>query len=146
MSNMSAYYGDFGVAAASAARKRKQQSIANQQSAFYGQLRGQRSIADISKKYQEGFQPLVSSYGRRGLGGANVKSGIRTAGLEKYAQNLQSELGRETENINNEFNDLSSLETSQQADLDDYLAQLRINKNNNILNTAIDIKSAGAYY
>lgn len=145
MSDVSAQYGDFGVAAAAATRKRKQQSIANQQSAFFGQQRGQRNIADITKRYQEGFQPLVSSYGRRGLGGANVKSGIRTAGLEKYAQNLQSDLGRETENQNNDFNVLTNLENSQQGDLDDYLAQLRMAKNTNILNTAVDIKSAGSY-
>lgn len=145
MSDASAYYGDYGVADAAARRRRKEQSIANKQSAFFGQLRGQRNITDINKKYQEGFQPLVSSYGRRGLGGANVKSGIRTAGLEQYAKNLQTDLGRETENQNNDFNVLTNLENSQQADLRNYLAQLRLAKNSNILSTAVDIKSAGAY-
>lgn len=145
MSDMSAQYGDFGVAAASAMRKRKQQSIANTQSGFFGQLRGQRNITDINKRYTEGFKPLVSTYGRRGLGGANVKSGIRTAGLEQYAKSLQTDLGRETENQNNDFTNLTNLENSQQADLDDYLADLRLKKSQNILSTAVDIKSAGSY-
>jgi hypothetical protein len=90
MSDISAQYGDYGIAANAAIRKRKQQSIANQQSAFFGQLRGSRAITDINEKYTKGFQSQVSQYGRRGLGGPNVKSGIRTAGLEQYAQNLQN--------------------------------------------------------
>lgn len=108
-------------------------------------MRGQRNITDINKRYSEGFQPLVSTYGRRGLGGANVKSGIRTAGLEQYAKSLQTDLGRETENQNNDFTNLTNLENSQQAELDDYLAELRLKKSQNILSTAVDIKSAGSY-
>lgn len=142
---MSAQYGDYGIAANAAIRKRKQESIANQQSAFLGQLRGSRAITDINEKYTKGFQPLVSSFGRRGLGGANVKSGIRTSGLEEYAKSLQKDLGRETENQNMDSNNLIQNETNQQAGLDDYLAQLRLEKSRNIINTAVDVKSLGNY-
>ncbi|CAB4171568.1 hypothetical protein UFOVP923_8 [uncultured Caudovirales phage] len=145
MSDMSAQYGDYGIAANAAIRKRKQESIANQQSAFLGQLRGSRAITDINEKYTKGFQPLVSSFGRRGLGGANVKSGIRTSGLEEYAKSLQKDLGRETENQNMDSNNLIQNETNQQAGLDDYLAQLRLEKSRNIINTAVDVKSLGNY-
>jgi hypothetical protein len=145
MSNISAQYGDYGVAANAAIRKRKQQSTANQQSAFFGQLRGSRAITDINENYTKGFQPLVSSFGRRGLGGPNVKSGIRTAGLEEYAKSLQKDLGRETENQNIDFNNLTSTESGQQSDLDSYLADLRLEKSRNIINTAVDIKSLGNY-
>jgi high-affinity K+ transport system ATPase subunit B len=145
MSDISAQYGDYGIAANAAIRKRKQQSIANTQSATLGQLRGKRTLDDISDKYTKGFQPLVSSFGRRGLGGANVKSGIRTAGLEEYAKSLQKDLGRETENQTTDSNNLIQNETNQQAGLDDYLAQLRLEKSKNIINTAVDIKSLGNY-
>lgn len=145
MSDISAQYGDYGIAANAAIRKRKQQSIANTQSATFGQLRGSRALTDISDKYTKGFQPLVSSFGRRGLGGASVKSGIRTAGLEEYAKSLQKDLGRETENQNMDSNNLIQNETGQQAGLDEYLAQLRLEKSRNIINTAIDVKSIGNY-
>jgi hypothetical protein len=145
MSDMSAQYGDYGIAANAAMRKRKQESIANQQSAFFGQLRGSRAMTDINERYTKGFQPLVSSFGRRGLGGPNVKSGIRTAGLEEYAKSLQKDLGRETENQNMDMNNLADTERGQQAGLDDYLAQLRLEKSRNIINTAIDVKSIGNY-
>jgi hypothetical protein len=42
-------------------------------------------------------------------------------------------------------NNLMQNESGQQAGLDDYLAQLRLEKSKNILNTAVDIKSLGNY-
>ena len=56
MSDMSAFWGDYGMGAASAQRRRRQRSVANTQAALMGQLRGSRNLADIQKKYSEGFQ------------------------------------------------------------------------------------------
>jgi hypothetical protein len=42
MSDTGAFYGDFGVAEASARRRRAKQSVANQNAAAFGQLRGTR--------------------------------------------------------------------------------------------------------
>ena len=138
-------YGDYGVAEATAIRRRKQQSIANTQSAFLGQQRGARRTADIQRQYSEGFQPMVASYGRRGLGGPNVSSGIRTSGLEKYAQNLQRDLGGESQNLQDELNNLSLQEASQQADLEDYIAQLRLQKQQSIISDAMNIRQMASY-
>ena len=145
MSDASAFYGDFGVAAAAATRRRKQQSIANTQSATLGQKRGSRNVTNIQKQYQEGFQPLVAGYGRRGFGGPNVNSGIRTAGLEKYAQNLQEDLGVESSRLQQELQTISDTDASQQANLDAYLADLRLTKQQQILNSALDIKQMSSY-
>ena len=144
MADPSAFYGDFGVAEA-ARRRRAASSVANTQAAALGQLRGTRNIADLNKKYTEGFQPLVSSFGRRGLGGPNVKSGIRTAGLEKYAANLQSDLGRETENMNGYLQDAQTAEAVAQSELEDYIAKLRLQQQGSVLSTAVDIKSQQSY-
>lgn len=145
MSDASSFYGDYGVAEAAAIRRRKQQSIANQQAAFMGQQRGARRMSDIQKQYKEGFQPLTSSYGRRGLGGAGITSGIRTSGLEKYAQNLQRELGVESQNLQDELNNLSLQDASEQADLESYLAQLRLQKQQSVIADAMNIKQMASY-
>jgi hypothetical protein len=145
MADPSAFYGDFGVAEAAARRKRAASSVANTQAAALGQLRGTRNIADLNKKYTEGFQPLISSFGRRGFGGPNIKSGIRTAGLEKYAANLQSELGRETENMNGSLQDAQTAEAVAQSELEDYIAKLRLQQQGSVLSTAVDIKSQQSY-
>jgi hypothetical protein len=145
VSDISSFYGDFGVAAAAATRRRKQQSIANTQSAMLGQQRGARNVTNIQKQYQEGFTPLVGSYGRRGFGGPNVSSGIRTQGLEKYAQNLQKDLGTESARLQDELNSISMTDAGQQADLESYLANLRLTKQQQILNSALDIKQMASY-
>ena len=145
MSDPSAYYGDFGVAEASARRKRQMSSIANLKSAEFGQLRGQRNLADIQKKYSQGFTPQVSSYNRRGLGGVGIKSGIRTSGLERYAESLQRDLGSESLNQQELLENTIAREGSEQADLEDYLAQLRLQKQQNIIGSALDIKSMSSY-
>jgi len=145
MSDPSAYYGDFGVAEASARRKRQMSSIANLKSAEFGQLRGQRNLADIQKKYSQGFTPQVSSYNRRGLGGVGIKSYIRTSGLERYAESLQRDLGSESLNQQELLENTIAREGSEQADLEDYLAQLRLQKQQNIIGSALDIKSMSSY-
>lgn len=141
MSDMSAYYGDFGVSEADGIRKRKQRSISNTQSAMLGQLRGQRRIADIQRQYQEGFQPKVASYGRRGLGGPGVRSGIKIAGLEKYAEQLQRDLGSEVNDMQDLLNTVTMDEATSQAGLEDYLANLRFAKQQAVLQSAQNIKS-----
>ena len=46
MSMANTYYGDYGMAEATARRRRSQESIANQQAASLGQMRGTRGIAN----------------------------------------------------------------------------------------------------
>jgi len=145
MSDFSAYYGNYGVSEAGAIRKRKQQSIANLQAATLGQKRGARRVSDIQRQYNEGFSPLVANFGQRGFGGPNVKSGIRTTGLEKYAQNLQRDLGVESENLQDELNAISMTDATQQSDLEDYIANLNLQKQQAVLSTATDIKQYASY-
>ena len=145
MSDFQSFYGDYGVSEANAIRQRKRQSIANLQAATLGQKRGARRISDIQKQYQEGFTPVVANYGQRGFSGPNVKSGIRTTGLEKYAQNLQKELGVESENLQDELNNIALNDAQQQSSLEDYLAELRLSKQQSILNSATDIKQYASY-
>lgn len=145
MSDVSAYYGNYGLSEASAIRKRKRQTTANLSASLLGQKRGDRRVAQIQEKYNEGFTPMVANYGRRGFGGPNVNSGIRTTGLEKYAKNLQRDLGIESENLQDELNNISLQDANQQSELDDYLADLKLQKQQQVLNSATDIKQYASY-
>jgi hypothetical protein len=139
------FTGDFGVAEAAARRKRAQLTVVNTAGAANAQLRGQRNIADIQQQGVKGLGQTVSSFGRRGLGGPNTKSGVRTAGLEAFAAKLQSTLGSETENMNTALQTAQNNEAVAQSDLEDYLAQLRVQQQSGVLSTAINIKSLGSY-
>ena len=140
----STFYGDYGMAAATARRKRAKESIANQQAASLGQMRGTRNIADLTRQFTEGFVPQMSAYGRRGLAGPNVASGIQRKGLERYAATMQGKVGEATQALQDELNRLADLEAGQTADLDAYLQQLELQKQQNIFNVAAALKEYGA--
>ena len=140
----SVFYGDYGLAEATARRRRSQESIANQQAASLGQMRGTRGIAELTRQYTEGFRPQQASYGKRGLAGPNVQSGIARAGLERYAATMQGKIGEATQSLQDELNRLAQTEAAQTADLDAYLQQLALAKQQNIFNAASALKEYGA--
>lgn len=140
MTSASAYFGDFGVGEAGAIRRRKQRSARNTQALRLAQTRGSRNLAEIQRKYSEGFQPVVESYGRRGFGGPNVNSGIRTSGLERYATSLQRDLGAESSNMQDLVNQIQMDEMDAQNELENYIASLRFQKQNDIFDAAQAIK------
>jgi hypothetical protein len=133
------------LAGARARRQRLAESLANQQAAFLGQMRGKRNIADITRTYTEGYRPVQAAYGQRGLGGPNVKSGIRRQGLARYAETMQRELGRETENLQTELNSIAAREAAQQANLDSYLNELQLSKAQQIMADAAALREFQGY-
>ena len=143
--SMTNYYGDYGLAEAGALRRRQRSSLANQAAAFQGQKRGKRQLEDISRVYSEGYQPLAYSFGERGLGGPNVKSGIRRSGLSRYAEKFQRNLGAETQNIQDDLNNIAMQEADSQAELEDYIAQLRLQKAQQIMATAASLQQYASY-
>lgn len=145
MSMTEAYYQDFGQNEAARIASRQKRSIANQQAAMLGQQRGSRRIADITKAGVQGYNPLVSSYGRRGLAGPNVQSGITRKGLADYAAGLQAQLGAEQIGIQDELNKIAMEESVQQADLESYLAEQRLQKQRDIINAATQLQQFASY-
>lgn len=145
MSMMDAVSGNYGLSEAGAILRRRNRSIANQQAATLGQQRGSRKMSDITKQYVEGFQPKMAQYGRRGLAGPNVKSGIQRSGLEKYATNLQSSLGAETLNLQDQLNQISTDEAASESELQQYLNDLALAKNQRIIDTATALRQLQGY-
>lgn len=145
MSMTDAFYGDFGLSEATARRRRAQESIANRQAAMLGQQRGQRSLAKLTKQLTEGFRPKMAEFGARGLAGPQVKSGIQRRGLERYAADMQDQLGEATQALQDEQNAYVLREAQSQADLDDYIQQLALQKQQNIINAATALKQYAAY-
>lgn len=123
----------------------KQRSLANQQAALLGQLRGKRNIADIRQQGLEGFQPFAASFGQRGLAGPNVASGIQRTGLEKYAAELQKGVGGAEISLQEELNRIALDEAASQNELEQYIADQNRQKQNEILQTALSLKDLGSY-
>ena len=145
MSMTEAYYKDFGQNESAQIARRQKRSNANQQAALLGQQRGSRRIADITKTGVQGYNPTVSQYGRRGLSGPNVQSGITRKALADYASGLQAQLGAEQTGIQDELNRIAMDESMQQADLESYLAEQRLQKQRDIINAATQLRQFASY-
>ena len=87
----------------------------------------------------------MASYGQRGLAGPAVASGIQRSGLERYAADMQRALADETQMLQDEQNRIAMAEAQSQADLEDYLTQLRLQKQRDIINSATALKQYAAY-
>jgi hypothetical protein len=123
----------------------KKRTLANEQSKLLGQLRGDRNIADIKQKGLEGFQGFAASFGQRGLAGPNVTSGIQQSGLEKYAADLQKDVGGAQISLAEELNKIALAEGDNQSELETYIAEQNRLKQNEILQTALGLKDLGSY-
>lgn len=139
------YYGDYGMAEASARKRRLQESIANRQAASLGQMRGTRKLSDLTRALTEGFKPKMADYGQRGLAGPNVASGIQRSGLQRYAADMQTQLGDYTQQLQDEQNSIVQQEAAAQAALDDYLQQLALQKKQSIIDSATALKQYSSY-
>lgn len=146
MSNVAnAQYGDYGMSQATARKRRLHTSLANQMAAFAGQRRGQRNLADINTSGIEGFRTAMQQYGQRGLAGPNVASGIQRSGLEQYASQLSTRRGDAMSNMQDELNRIGLDEANNNDLLDEYIKNLELQKQQQILAAASSLKQYGSY-
>lgn len=139
------YFGAYEYQAQEKKIATQKRSLANQQAALLGKQRGTRKIADITKQYTEGFQPLMAQYGSRGLAGPNVASGIQRSALERYAAQMQEGIGSEQMALQDQLNQIALDEANSQASLESYLADLARQKQQDIIDTATTLKGLGSY-
>jgi hypothetical protein len=60
-------------------------------------------------------------------------------------RNFNGDLGAETQNIQDDLNSIAMQEADQQAELEDYIAQLRLQKAQQIMATAASLQQYASY-
>lgn len=80
----------------------------NAYSRFLSQQRGERNIADYTRDYKRKAPSLTAAYGKRGLAGGGVQSGV-------YGRAMQNYVGDYSQNLNRQYADQS--QEGQQYDL-----------------------------
>jgi hypothetical protein len=104
---------------------------------FISNQRTSRGLQDLNKSFQEQQQPLVASFGRRGLQGPNVRSGAFKKAMVDFGKNQvrqTSDYQRSQDEQNRQF----GLQTT--TDSDKYrndLANLEADKNSQIEQDAL---------
>ena len=145
MSMVDSIYSDYGLTETGARRRRVSQNTANTLSASMGQKRGRRDMQDLTKRLMEGYKPVASGYGSRGLANQNVSSGIQRAGLTRYALDMSQQLGRQAEDFQLQQQGFVNTERDQVADLDSYLEERRLQKQQNIIDSAAALQQYARY-
>lgn len=117
---------------AQARRKRllEQQSILAQQGQSQRQYATQ--FADLIKQYQQGMDPRVSSFAKRGLG----TSGLFQRAMREYAASQQQQLGNLAMNQASEQDALRLQEQQSAQELQDFLDRQAIKKQQEIAQAA----------
>jgi hypothetical protein len=79
------------------------------------------------------------------LAGPNVASGIQRSGLERYAANLQKNIGGAEMSLQEDLNRIALEEANSQNELQQYIADQNRQKQNDILQAALTLKDLGSY-
>jgi hypothetical protein len=70
-------------------------SATNAYSRFLSQQRGERNIADYSRDFQRKTPGLTAAYGKRGLTGGGVKSGVYGRAMQRYVGDYSQNMDRQ---------------------------------------------------
>jgi len=141
----SAFSGDYGMSQATARKRRLHSSLANQLSAFSGQKRGQRNIQNINRAGVQNFGELKAQYGQRGLAGPNVQSGIQRSGLTQFAAGLSTQVGGAQSDLQDELNRIGLNEANETDQLDEFVKNLDLQKQQQVLQAAGQLKQYSSY-
>jgi hypothetical protein len=69
-------------------------SATNAYSRFLSQQRGERNIADYTQGFQRKLPGLTAAYGRRGLAGGGVRSGVYANAMKRYVGDYGQQMNR----------------------------------------------------
>lgn len=110
-------------------------------SRFLSQKRGSRQLGDLNRSFGESVPGFNASFGRRGLSGPGVRSGVQTNALQRYVGNYQRDVG----GLQDQIADQDRQYQLQQAQLDQQrqraLADIEAKKSQEIALAALNLKS-----
>lgn len=120
-----AAYGTYGAKAAQ-----------NAYAQFLSQQRGARKKFDLQQQQEKQTPQIIGSYTKRGLAGPGVKSGIFNKGMTDFAQQNLQAFNELQGTQNDEINQLKFEQAQNQAELDQQIAALEAQKQQNISKAA----------
>lgn len=115
------------------------QSTQNAYGRFLGQQRFERGIGDASRNFGRAYAPQKASFGRRGLSGGGVNSGVMRESMNRFVGDYGRDVNRayQDQTLQNQGYDMN------QAMLDQWrqtaLQDIETNKANDIAWTAQNI-------
>lgn len=123
--------------ARSAQQQRDAQLAQNAYSRFLSRQRGRRDLADLNRGMSAGVQGLAAGFARRGLRNSGIYGEAQNAYAQNWARQDQAIRDQRRQSIQG----LNLSDAQAWANYDDLLAELGLQKNMSILQTAATLDS-----
>lgn len=96
-------YGGYERQKADTQYKYSNDSITNAYGRFISQQRGERGLGDMYRGYQRQFPTYTSQFGRRGLAGGGINSGVMRNSMNNYIGDFARDYGRGINDLTNQL-------------------------------------------
>lgn len=118
----------------------------NAYSRFLSQQRGERGLGDMTNTFNRQLPNAYASYNKRGLGGPGIRSGTQQRGMGNYVGDYARDYGRAQQDLAQSLQqyDLAGLQGT--ADYQNSLANLELQKQQEIANAALGIQMLRPYF
>lgn len=112
---------------------------------FLSQQRGQRTLGDMSTDFSRGLPSYKSTFGQRGLAGPGVRSGSMQRSMGQFLGDYAQNYGRAQQDAVQEAQNYDLQSSQMDAYLNNSLAGIEQQKQNDIANAALSIEQLRNY-
>ena len=132
---------------ASAARNQFAANMAaNTFSRGLAQQRGSRQLGDLTRGFNRNYGGFAGGFGRRGLAGGGIQSGVQRNAMANYLGDYTRQYGDAQMNMQNELSQLDFNAARFEAERDTQLANIEAQKQAAIAQAALQIKALGPLF
>jgi hypothetical protein len=135
----------YGAQAADVQYRYNTDKATNAYSRFLSQQRGQRTLGDMSTDFGRGLPSYKSTFGQRGLAGPGVRSGSMQRSMGNFLGDYARDYGRAQQDAVQEAQNYDLQSAQMDAYLNNSLASIEQQKQNDIANAALSIEALRSY-
>ena len=129
-------YGDYERQKADTQYKYSNDAVTNAYGRFISQQRGERGLGDSFRGYQRSFPGQTSSFGRRGLSGSGVQSGVMANSMNNFIGDFARNYGRQQQDLTQQLQGYDLNQSNMDAWREQALAGIEADKQRAIANDA----------
>jgi hypothetical protein len=112
------------------------QSATNAYGRFLSQQRGERSLGDTTRQFQNSYAPYKAQFGQRGLAGGGINSGVQHQAMQNYAGDYMRNYGYQAQDLTQQLQNFDLNQSNLDAFHQQSLADLEAQKAQSIANDA----------
>jgi hypothetical protein len=108
---------------------------------FLSQQRGSRTLGDMQTGFQRGLPQQYANFNQRGLSGPGIQSGTMQQAMGNYLGDYAQDYTRTQQDITQGLQQYDLNDMSSQAQLQQALDQIQVQKQQDIANAALGIEA-----